>query len=61
MVKKTSTATPPKQRELASNSDNFKTVKDHMSSLIPGLDPSPAVVTKFAFTLAVESLKKLGK
>ncbi len=51
-------AAPTKQRELVSTSDNFKHVKDHMSSLIPGLEPSPAVVTKFAFSLAVESIKK---
>lgn len=49
---------PQKQRELVSTSDNFKSIQDHMSSLIPGLEPSPAVVTKFAFSLAVESLKK---
>lgn len=52
---------PPKQRELVSTSDNFKHIQDHMMTLIPGLDPSPAVVTKFAFSLAVEGLKKPSK
>lgn len=51
----------PKQRELAKNSDDFQVIKEHMMSLIPGLDPSPAVVTKYAFNLAVDSLKKPSK